>query len=78
MITEEPTTRLSDGSVVLECILEFVQELTLSGHAVTIDSDGHVAVTPNDVYPDLLFILDSNRRDVAAILETGAAIVTVH
>jgi hypothetical protein len=77
MSSEEPTQVLSDGTTVLCCILEYVIELQQAGHTITLDDDGHVVVTPA-VNDDLAYMLDSNRRDIAAILETSAATYTVH
>jgi hypothetical protein len=67
----EPVIVLLDGQVVLRAVLEHVRWLQAKGHTIQIDDDTAVRIAP-DVPHDTWYVLDSNWRDVEALLDADS------
>ena len=70
----EPTVTLPNGAVVNAFVYQDVAELLAKGARVWLSDEGRVLTWP-PVHSDHLFLLDSNSRDVAAVLAAEFAAV---
>jgi hypothetical protein len=64
----EPVVELFTGHIVLRAVYDLVRSLTQAGHAITIGLDTIVRISP-PVHENAWYVLDSNWRDVEAILD---------
>ena len=64
----EPVVNLPNGASVLLAVFQIVTGLQQRGHTISVE-DGEVLVTPDDDLDcDTLYLLESNRVDVATLL----------
>jgi hypothetical protein len=68
----EPIVVLSTGAVVLQAAHDLLDSLRVTGHRVTVDPEGNLAVDGADLHPDVIAAIDMQTSDLLALVAAEA------